>query len=225
MDDPISKPLNPYHICSWNAEADCKGCHAHKDLNCRFSFKDLMQFYSIFLPFAIPAIMGVRQSGYTSYLFGWILMAVVFFGFWEIYILCSHCPYYALKGFTIKCHANYGCPKIWRYQPGPITKSKKIQLVIGFIVMSGYPFVFMILGNEPVYFALSLAGLLLFFGALFKFKCTKCINFSCIFNRVPKHNVDAYLRRNPIMAKAWKDAGWRREETGTSKPVVGEFGD
>lgn len=213
MDDVKLKPYNPHHICSLDAEANCVDCSAHKDLNCRFRLKDLMQFYSLFLPFAIFAIIGVRQSGYGAYLFGWIVMAIVFFGFWEIYILCSHCPYYALEGFTLKCHANYGCPKFWRYQPGPITQSKKIQIVIGFIVMSGYPFVFMVMGNQPVYFALSLAGLLLFFGALFKFKCRKCINFSCIFNRVPRDRVNAYLRRNPVMAKAWRDAGWQMEDS------------
>jgi len=79
--------------------------------------------------------------------------------------------------------------------------------------MSGYPFVFMILGRESLYLALSFAGLLYFFGALFKFVCTKCINFSCVFNRVPKSKVNAYLKRNPIMAKAWEDAGWQMDDT------------
>jgi hypothetical protein len=216
MDRSTLKPNNPHNICSWNSETDCEDCNASKDLNCRFSFKKLFQFYFIFLPFAIPAIIGVRQSGYSSYLTGWLVMAVIFFGFWEIYILCSHCPYYALKGFAIKCIANYGCPKFWRYQPGPITKSKKIQLVVGFIIMSGYPFIFMILGNQLLFLVLSLCGLFLFFGALFKFTCTKCINFSCVFNRVPKNKVDAYLKRNPIMAKAWEEAGWRIDETKNS---------
>ncbi len=203
MNESKVRQLNPHNICSWNSETECKDCDEPDHLNCRFNFKYLLQFYAIFLPFAIPAIIGVRQSGYSSYLIGWLIMAIFFFGFWEIYILCSHCPYYALKGFTIKCIANYGCPKFWRYQPGPISKSKKIQLVIGFIIMSGYPFVFMILGRESLYLALSFAGLLFFFGALFKFVCTKCINFSCVFNRVPKSKVNAYLKRNPIMAKAW----------------------
>jgi hypothetical protein len=213
MNGSKDKQVNPYNICSWNSEADCKDCNEPKGLNCRFNYKSLFLFYAIFLPFAIPAIIGVRQSGYSSYLLGWGIMAIVFFGFWEIYILCSHCPYYALKGATIKCIANYGCPKIWRYQPGPISKSKKIQLILGLIIMSGYPFIFMILGRQSLYLALSLVGLLFFFGVLFKFICTKCINFSCVFNRVSKNKVNAYLKRNPIMAKAWKEAGWRMDES------------
>lgn len=209
MSGLTNKKSNPHNICSWNPEADCEDCDDIKDLNCRFSFTRLLQFCLIFLVFAIPAIVGVRQSGYSSYLIGWGVMAIIFFGFWEIKILCSHCPYYALKGFTIKCIANYGCPKFWRYQPEPISKSEKIQLGIGFVVMSVYPFIFMILGRQVLYLVLSLGGLIFFFGALFKFKCTRCINFSCVFNRVPKETVDAFLLRNPVMAKAWKDAGWK----------------
>lgn len=98
--------MNPHKICSWNSQADCRDGTDTDDLNCRFSYKSLLQFYLIFFPFAIPAVIGIRQSGYSPYLFGWLIMAVVFFGFWEIYILCSHCPYYALKGFIIKCIAN-----------------------------------------------------------------------------------------------------------------------
>lgn len=210
MDDLKINSLNPYNICSCNSEeVDCQDCNQKIDLNCRFSFKKLFQFYLFFLPFAIPSIIGVRQSGYSDYLWGWIIMAILFFGFWEIYILCSHCPYYALKGLIIKCIANYGCPKFLRYKPGPISKSKKIQLVVGFIIMSAYPFIFMILGHQYLFFVISLSGLLIFFGGLFKFKCTKCVNFSCVFNRVPKNQVDAYLKRNPPMAKAWEDAGWQ----------------
>lgn len=81
MDDGKLKPYNPHHICSLDAEANCVDCGAHKDVNCRFRLKDLMQFYSLFLPFAIFAIIGVRQSGYGAYLFGWIVMAIVFLGF------------------------------------------------------------------------------------------------------------------------------------------------
>lgn len=42
-----------------------------------------------------------------------------------------------------------------------------------------------------------------------KYTCSKCINFSCLLNRVPKEVVDEYLKRNPIMRKAWKENGWQ----------------
>ena len=138
MNDSQNNDSNPYNICSCEPEANCKNCNEKEDLNCRFSFAKLFQFYCLFLPFAIPAIIGVEQSGYTTYLWGWVIMAVVFF------------------------------------------------------------------------------GLLFFFGGLFKFKCTKCVNFSCVFNRVPKNIVDSYLKKNPIMAKAWEDAGWQIDHTENS---------
>lgn len=209
MDESKNKMSNPYRICSWGSETNCAGCNDSEELNCRFSFKRLFQFYFIVLPFVIPSIIGVYLSGYSSYLWGWAIMALIFFGVWEIYILCSHCPYYALSGMTIKCIANYGCPKFWQYQPGPISKFKKLQLVVGFTIMSVYPFIFMILGHQLLFFVLSLCGLIFFFAALFRFKCTKCINFSCVFNRVSKEKIDSYLSRNPEMEKAWKDAGWK----------------
>ena len=87
MNNPQKEKLNPYNICSCKPEANCKNCNEKEDLNCRFSFEKLFQFYCLFLPFAIPAIIGVEKSGYSFYLLGWLIMAIVFFGFWEIYIL------------------------------------------------------------------------------------------------------------------------------------------
>jgi len=212
----IEKSFNPFSICSWKSSSECIDCNDSGDLNCRFSFKSLVQFYVIFLLFGIPAFIGVRLSGYGEYLLGWAIMAILFFGFWEIYILCRHCPYYAEKGLVLRCIANYGCPKFWNYSPMPISKSKKLQLILGFALMSGYPFVFMILGKQILYLILSLCGLVLFFGALIIFKCTKCMNFSCVLNRVPKKTVDSFLKRNPIMRKAWEEAGWQIGEDNIS---------
>jgi len=216
MEKQIEKTSNPYNICSWKSKSECNDCSDSDDLNCRFNFKKLFQFYFIFLLYGIPAFIGVKQSGYGNYLWGWAIMAIIFFGFWEIYILCCHCPYYAKKGFVLRCIANYGCPKFWEYHPEPISKSKKFQLILGLALMSGYPFIFMVLGEQLLYLILSLCGLVLFFGALIKFICTKCVNFSCIFNRVPKKKVDRFLKRNPVMRKAWEEAGWQIEENNIS---------
>ena len=195
---------NPHQICGLKDQSDCQDCSIRGDLNCRFSYGKLASFYLIFLLFRIPAVMGVLESGYGKFLYGWLAMAAVFFGFWEIRILCSHCPYYAEKGLTLKCPANYGCPKFFKYRPGPISRGEKVQLVIGFIIMAGYPFVFLVLASQYLYLAATTLGLVVFFGALLKFKCSRCINFSCIFNRVPKSAIEAFLDRNPIMKQAWR---------------------
>ncbi|MCW3986976.1 MAG: hypothetical protein NWE87_01520, partial [Candidatus Bathyarchaeota archaeon] len=142
------------------------------------------------------------------YLLGWLALAIVFFGFWEIRILCSHCPYYAEKSVILHCIANYGCPKFWKYHPEPISNSEKIQLLIGFIVICGYPFPLLVLGEQFILLSLTVWGLIMFFWTLQKYTCSKCVNFSCLLNRVPKEVVDEYLKRNPVMRKAWEEIGW-----------------
>jgi hypothetical protein len=37
--------------------------------------------------------------------------------------------------------------------------------------------------------------------------CSKCPNFSCPLNVVPKSVVDDYLRHNTVMRKAWEEQG------------------
>ena len=37
--------------------------------------------------------------------------------------------------------------------------------------------------------------------------CKRCPNFSCAMNRVPDEVRDAFLRQNPTMEKAWREAG------------------
>ncbi len=44
---------------------------------------------------------------------------------------------------------------------------------------------------------------------LFGWLCLRCVNFSCPFNRVSKKEVDAFLKENPEMRKAWKEKGYK----------------
>ena len=200
---------NPYNVCTWRPVSECKNCTIVDRLKCRCSSGDLLHFVGLFLSFLFPALIGIVLSGYSWSLLGWAGLAVIFFGFWEIRILCSHCPFYAEKGRVLHCIANYGCPKFWKYHPEPISNSEKIKLLIGFIIMFGYPFPFLILGEQIVFFLLAAWGLIVFLWTLQKYTCSKCVNFSCLLNRVPKEVVDEYLKRNPVMRKAWEENGWK----------------
>ncbi|MBU7030586.1 MAG: hypothetical protein HXS48_26875 [Theionarchaea archaeon] len=108
----------------------------------------------------------------------------------------------------LHCIANYGSLKLWKFNPKPISTAEKIQLIIGFIILGGYPFPFLIVGNQFILGTIALWGLILFFWTLQKYTCSACVNFSCVLNRVPKAVVDEYLRRNPVMKKAWEEPGW-----------------
>jgi hypothetical protein len=166
----------------------------------------------MFLGFALPSVIGVIRGGYGWYLLGWLAFGAVFFGFWEIRILCSHCPYYAERGHTLNCIANYGCPKVWKYHPEPISTSEKVQLIVGFAILGGYPFPFLILGQRYAMALIAVWALAMFFWSLRRYVCSQCVNFSCILNDVPKEIVDAYLERNPVMRRAWEDSGYRLGE-------------
>ncbi|MFX0187738.1 MAG: hypothetical protein ACFE8A_08380 [Candidatus Hodarchaeota archaeon] len=201
--------INPYDICTWRPISECNNCTLKGYLKCHFKKKNLLNFIGLFLLFAIPAFAGVIIADYGWYLLGWIAFWIFFFEFWEIRILCSHCPFYAEKGRFIHCFGNYKSLKVWKYHPEPISRSEKIQLLIGFLIFFGYPYIFMILGKQYVFIILTSIGLIIFLGVLIKRRCAKCINFSCIFNRVPKEVVDEFLNKNPIMKEAWEKAGYR----------------
>lgn len=204
----MTGPNNPHDICTWRPEADCDGCSLACQLKCRYSCRHLLHFVGMFGVFVIPAFIGVIQSGYGWYLLGWIAYWLIFFELWEIRILCSHCPYYAERGTTLHCIANYGSLKLWKYRPEPMSTLEKVQLWIGFAILGGYPFPFIILGRQYLWAIAALWGLVMFFWTLREYTCSRCVNFSCPLNTVPKEIIDAYLERNPVMRQAWQESGW-----------------
>lgn len=157
------------------------------------------------LLFVVPSTFGMVTSGYTWYILGWIGFGIFFFEMWEIRILCSHCPYYAEKGRILHCIVNYGSLKLWKYHPEPIGRSEKIQLIVGFIILGGYPFPFLISGNQFLLAGSALWALVMVFWTLRKYTCSHCVNFSCVLNTVPDEIVALYVRRNPVIEKAWRE--------------------
>ena len=151
----------------------------------------------------IPGIFGLIVSGYGWYILGWIGFAMFFFNVWEIKILCTHCPYYAENEKTLKCNANYGSLKLWKYNPKPMNLFEKVQLIIGFIILIFFPIVFMLVGQQLLFAGISTFGGIIFFLFLSSTDCKHCVNFSCPLNRVPENLVREYMDKNPLMAKAW----------------------
>ncbi len=198
--------------CTTRPRDGCQGCTLDTQLKCRFKLGDLLHFASMFFLFAAPAIIGVIRGGYGVYLWGWLAFCLFFFEVWEIRILCSHCPYYSEPSRTLHCIANYGSLKLWPYHPEPMTTSEKVQLWAGFAILGGYPFPFLILGQQFAWAFVAGWALVMFFWTLRKYTCTQCVNFSCPLNCVPKATVDAYLRRNPVMREAWEAQGYQLEE-------------
>lgn len=198
--------------CLLQPEAACAGCALHDRLKCRFKRADLLHFMALAFGYMLPAGIGLILGGQIAALLGWIAFMLFFFNVWEIRILCSHCPYYAEPGRTLRCIANYGSLKLWRYHPEPMSRSERRQLYAGFVLFGGLPFPFLLAGGQLVLALLAGWGLLVFFFTLKKTICPTCVNFSCPLNGVPKVTVDAYLRRNPTMRAAWEQHGYRLDE-------------
>ncbi|HHE71577.1 MAG TPA: hypothetical protein ENL34_04770 [Chloroflexi bacterium] len=205
------QPPNPYQICMWESTSQCKECSLNDKLKCRFKLADLMHFIAMFTGFALPATIGVIHSSYGWYLLGWLAFALFFFQVWESRILCSHCPYYAEKSRILHCIANYGVMKLWHYRPAPMSQAEKIQLWIGFAILMGYPFPFMILGHQFSWAIVAFWAAVLFFWTLWKDTCARCVNFSCPLNHVPQDIIETYLERNPTIRRAWKGDSRRQE--------------
>jgi hypothetical protein len=66
----------------------------------------------------------------------------------------------------------------------------------------------LLLAGEFLWAVVAAWGLVMFFWTLRKETCSRCVNFSCPLNAVPRELVDAYLERNPVMRQAWEESGW-----------------
>jgi hypothetical protein len=176
---------------------------------CRFSPADLAGFLLGFLPFGISAIAGMVRGGFGWYLLGWVAFAIIFFFIWEARVLCSHCPYWAEDTRVLHCHANYGVFKIWQYDPTPMSTWEKAQFIFGAAFLISYPLVFLVLGGQYLLLVLALSSAIGFAYNLRRNACSRCVNLSCPMNTVPKPIADAYLRRNPVMLRAWEQSGYR----------------
>jgi len=203
---PVS-PAEPIIPCTWQESSRCAECQISGKLQCRLDKRDMTRFFLIFMPFAVAAIAGTIRAGYGWALWLWLAYGLFFFFVWEARILCRHCPFWAGKSGILRCHANYGVVKLWKYHPGPMTRLEKMQFLVGGLILIAFPFPAMLLGHQYL-FALITACTATSFALLLRLDvCVRCVNFSCPLNAVPKSLVDAYLINNPAILKAWIDGG------------------
>jgi hypothetical protein len=188
-------------ISTCQAES-CDDCVVKNSIHCHFTLKDLIHFLLISLPpFLLGGVGIYNRSGWL--LAPWILFVIAFFGFIEIRVMCSHCPHYAEPESALKCWANYGAPKLWKYRPGPMSVMEKMIFFSGFAMVWGYPLIFLVVGGQWLLFVaygLTTAG---FFMTLVNFLCGQCMNFACPLNKVGAQGRIEFFKQNPVVAKAW----------------------
>jgi len=182
----------------------CESCTINEHIHCHFKLSDWIHFILIASPsFLIGGVGIYNTSGW--WLIPWLVIVLGFFGFAEIRVMCSHCPHYAEKENSLKCWANYGSPKIWKYRPGPMTLLEKIVFFSGFALVWGYPLFFLISEFQLFLFILYLLTTTGFFMTLKLFFCSRCMNFACPLNTVTIEVRKVFFERNPDIAKAWPD--------------------
>jgi hypothetical protein len=168
---------------------------------CRFATRDLVAFAGGFTAFAAVAIIGMLSGGQGFYLIGWLAYGVFFLFIWEARVLCSHCPFWAGEGRILRCHANYGVIKIWKFDPRPMNSWEKAQFIGATLIFIGYPFPFLIMGGKYGLTAVALLAGALAAAALWTRACSRCVHFSCPLNHAPDPLVEAYLEKNPMMSR------------------------
>jgi len=198
--------------CNFQGQAVCAGCAIENRLMCHYDRQDTLNFFMVGLPFMLTGVIGAIQAGYGWYLLLWLAYSLAFFFGWEARVLCSHCPMWAEKGRVLRCHANYGVIKLWKYRPGPMSKAEQVQFIIGALIWLGFPLVLTMLGGAYLWAVVGVVSAISAAYNLRNVSCGRCINFSCPLNTVPKTDVDAYLRRNPAIREAWEAAGHQLEE-------------
>jgi len=190
----------PIHSCS---EMSCQDCDVKNAVNCHFNKRQLTTFLLFSLPIMLLGSFGAYVYSIWAVVVQWMLY-FVYFGFIEIRTMCSHCPHYGEPSIkSLKCWANYGAPKLWKYRPGPMSYWEKFVFLMGMATIVLFPLVMTILAASyiiaGVYFAVVIFGYIMLETHL----CNHCFNFACPLNRVKRDIRRKFRSKNPSIKDAW----------------------
>ena len=196
--------LDPNQPLSTCKETNCSQCDMNGNIVCHFNIHQLLAFLLFAFPLFILGGIGIFTFSIWA-LMVWAAMIISYFLFIEIRVMCSHCPHYAESGTkTLKCWANYGAPKLWKYRPGPMSAGEKAIFFIGLACILLFPILLIALQNKWILGLLYLVALIYDTYLLRQMLCTKCMNFACPLNRVDKETRALFLAHNPFINDAYK---------------------
>jgi hypothetical protein len=183
-----SKPAN---TC---LKESCNNCKIISKLNCHFNYGQLLRFYLIVLPSFIIGAIVIYKYAFLDLII-WLIIIAIFFLIVEIRVLCSHCPHYSKSSGTLRCWANFGAPKLWKDRPGPMNNFERTILILGFIIVWGYPIIFAFKIKDWLLLSIYVLSVVLFFTLLRQFFCKKCVNFFCPLNIVSTEIIDEFYNK------------------------------
>ena len=216
-----------YVICTSKDGSVCIGCELYNKLNCRYDENLVRCFRNRHRPYGVLGFIIVGVASYlTALWWGFLLFAVVTilnFAAIETWYLCKHCPFYEKESKTLECITLKGLPRFWRFDLGPMKRSDKIAMSVvgGFIdlfptLIGAYAtWVLFSTGADILLTILMLGLTVISIGAAAYLErfigenyCKRCVNLSCMMNKVPDELKEEYLRKNPEMLKAWEACGY-----------------
>ncbi len=175
----------------------CEGCEIDGKLMCIHTRQDLLDFYMIICNLFVPFFAGMIVGKYWYGILGWFVLTVFFFGYFEALILCRHCPHYKEEGNTLKCHANWGCPKIPAYNPRPMNRTEQIVWLISAAVIMFYWAPFFISGKQWIFLSWGATAAIVSVYQLVRTKCNRCYMLSCPLNTVPEETRQIFYKYYP----------------------------
>jgi hypothetical protein len=194
-------PKKPLYTCN---KQECDTCEIKSRINCHFNKRQVIGFLAFASPSFLIGGIGIWLFN-PLFLIPWIIMFFSFFMFIEIRVMCSHCPHYAEPEIkTLKCWANYGAPKIWKYRPGPMSLYEKIIFFLGLSLIIIYPYIFFLFSKNHIIIIIYSIMIFIGFLMLLSFLCVRCMNFACPFNRVDENIRRKFFNNNLIVKRAWE---------------------
>ncbi|MFW9767327.1 MAG: hypothetical protein ACFFF9_07000 [Candidatus Thorarchaeota archaeon] len=216
-----------YMICTSKDGSVCIGCEVDGALNCRYDAELVTCFRRTHFPFrAVQFLVTGAAAYFTGLWWTFILFVIVIalnFTVIESRYLCRHCPFYEKEGGTLECITLKGIPRIWKFDPKPMTRLGKagMMAVGGFIdvfplLISAYAVWHLFSAGADLLVIGLMAGLtilaLITAGYLEKFLrenfCERCVNLSCMMNKVPYELKEKYLQKNLEWRKILEDCGY-----------------
>ena len=180
----------------------CEGCEIQGKLLCVHTRRDLADFAVLFVVWVIPFLAGMVIGEFWIGLGVWIGFAVLFFGYVEALVLCRHCPHYTEEGFFLRCHANWGLPKIPKFNPGPMNKVEGIIWLLYGAVLFLYYVPFFVISQQWLLLGITTWALIAASWTVQRTQCRRCYHLSCPVNRVPEEIRKGFFKNYPQFSKS-----------------------
>ena len=142
------------------------------------------------VPFSIAIIAVYRYSDGLI----WLILYFCIIGSHMTHILlqrCPHCAYYKRETKWLECNWWRWTPKIRNKKNGPPPKYISTYTPIAVLTITVYPIYWMTFQWELLVLYILSWGLLAI--SIYTAGCSRCIDFGCKNNKVPKELQDVYL--------------------------------